>query len=245
MANDRYGFLGSRRACLRARSPSTATRDRGPTATSAYADGGCRRSRPSSAGQQARGSQPDSFMRSRRRGGSPTGTGCRPTSPTGGGATCRWCGDPTRASDPDARPRGRHRAGPAGRPRAPYPAAQRVVVFADHAALSQRLGMDGAKQCPAFGVCDGDFHLHQARCVHDDAVELAAYLDERHQLTLVKCPHSPSLPAKPRTRMSRAMADLRTRSPWRPSTAVARQTPLGTEGRRSRPPGADGPGACR
>jgi hypothetical protein len=81
----------------------------------------------------------------------------------------------------------------------PYQAAQRVIVLAGHAALPQRLRMDGAKHRSALGVRDGDLDLHQARCVHDDAIERAAFPNQRHELAFVEEPHAPEptrLPAR-------------------------------------------------
>jgi len=74
---------------------------------------------------------------------------------------------------------------------APYQAAQRVIVLAGHAALPQRLRMDGTKHRSALGVRDGDLDPDQARCVDDDAIERAAFPNQRHELAFVEEPHAP------------------------------------------------------
>jgi hypothetical protein len=116
--------------------------------------------------------------------GSPSSSGARAAILLAGGAVTRrvrvaaTCG--SRSGARAATARGRC---------APDQSAQRVIVLAGHASLPQQLGVNGAehRSVPGVGHCDLD--LHQARSVHDDALQRLMFPNERDELAFVKGPH--------------------------------------------------------
>jgi hypothetical protein len=70
-------------------------------------------------------------------------------------------------------------------------------MFAAGRPLAQRLRMDRAEDGSALSVRDGNFDPHQARRVHNDAVESPAVPDDGDELTFAKRLHEVSLLARP------------------------------------------------
>ena len=88
----------------------------------------------------------------------------------------------SRGSEPGAR-------AAAGGHRAADQSAQVLIVLAGLASLPEELRVDGAEDRSAAGVGDSDLDLHQARGVHDDALERLVVGYERDELAFVKGPH--------------------------------------------------------
>jgi hypothetical protein len=86
-------------------------------------------------------------------------------------------------------PRSTARAATARRRCAPDQSAQRVIVLPGLASLPQQLRVDGAEHPSVPEVWHSNLDLHQARSVHDDALQRLIVPDERDQLTFVKGPH--------------------------------------------------------
>ena len=78
------------------------------------------------------------------------------------------------------------RAAAAGGRCAPDQPAQRVIVLAGLGPLPHELRVNGAEDRSVPGVGHRDLDLHQARNLHDDAVQRLMIPDERDELAFVK-----------------------------------------------------------
>src|SRR3954454_17726369 len=100
-------------------------------------------------------------------------------------------------------------------------------MLAGLAPLPQRLGIHGPEHRSQLGVGDGDGDLHQARSLDDDPVELAAVLNETHELACVADLHAPSLLPNhaPHGRLASFSANALYRRHTRAGTATGRPRP--------------------
>ena len=62
-------------------------------------------------------------------------------------------------------------------------------MVAGHASLPQQLWVNGSEHGSVPAVGHRDLDLHQARSVHDDAIQRLMFANQRDELAFVKGPH--------------------------------------------------------